>query len=336
MGKKGSPRVLFIGHLDTVFEPDSPFQKYEKLPDDAARGPGVTDMKGGDVVMLVALKALAEIGRLDRVSVTVVLTGDEEKAGNPIELARRDLYEAADWADIAIGFEDGDGDPKTAVTKRRSAGSWTLAVSAATAHSSQIFREDIGDGAVYEVARILAAFREAFAAEEYLTVNPAALVGGSDVTFDAEQGRGTAFGKNNVIADTVHVSGDLRALTIEQRERAQARMREIVAATPPLAHATINFSDRYPPLAPSEGNDRLLSMFDQASRDLGFGPVAAVDPARAGAADISFAQGRVDMAIDGVGLMGDGGHTVRETAALNTLQMQAKRVGLVLLRSVHR
>src|SRR5688500_14179257 len=52
------PRILLIGHLDTVFEPDSPFQKFERVGGNMARGPGVTDMKGGDVIIIQALKAL--------------------------------------------------------------------------------------------------------------------------------------------------------------------------------------------------------------------------------------------------------------------------------------
>ena len=59
------PRVLLIGHLDTVFEPDSPFQRFERVDDKTARGPGIIDMKGGDVVMISALKALKAAGALD-------------------------------------------------------------------------------------------------------------------------------------------------------------------------------------------------------------------------------------------------------------------------------
>src|SRR5437867_2826874 len=114
-GVAGAPRVLLIGHLDTVFERDSPFQRFEPLTDSTARGPGVIDMKGGDVIILLALRSLAEAGVIDRLAFTVVLTGDEEKSGDPLALARRDLVEAADWADVAIGFEDGDGDPRHAV-----------------------------------------------------------------------------------------------------------------------------------------------------------------------------------------------------------------------------
>ncbi len=331
-GRGGGPRLLLIGHLDTVFERDSPFQRFEPLSDTTARGPGVIDMKGGNVVMLLALRALQRAGALDRLSVSVVLTGDEEKPGAPLSLARRDLIAAADEADAAIGFEDGDGDPRHAVIARRGNSGWVLRVKGMPAHSSQVFRPDIGSGAIYEAARILAAFHDSLTVEPYLTVNPGMVVGGTTVTFDPDASRGSAFGKTNVIAESTVVTGDLRTISREQRESAKAIMQRIVAASPPHASAEITFTDGYPPLAPSDGNRRLLAIYDQASRDLGLGRVEAVDPSRAGAADVSFTEGLVEMAIDGIGLRGDGGHTVGETAWLRTLASQAKRAALMLAR----
>ena len=331
-GDADAPRVLLIGHLDTVFEPDSPFQTYELLDADSARGPGTTDMKGGNLIMLLALEALIRADALPGYGITAILTGDEEKPGRPLALARRDLMELADRADIVLGFEDGDGDPATAVIARRGSTGWKLVTTGAAAHSSQIFREDVGYGAVYEAARVLDGFRRELAGEANLTFNPGVILGGTEVTFDRGASAGTAFGKSNVIAEEVVVAGDLRTLTPEQLDRARKAMERIVADHLPGTGGSITFGDGYPPMAPTEGNRRLLAMFDQASRDLGFGPVAAVDPARAGAADISFTAGRVDMALDGLGLMGSGGHTERETADLRTLPIQAKRVALVLLR----
>src|SRR5438105_10535449 len=78
------PKLLLIGHLDTVFEPSSPFQRFERLDDSTARGPGVIDMKGGDVVIISALRALRAVGVLARLNVTVVFHGDEEDAGTPL------------------------------------------------------------------------------------------------------------------------------------------------------------------------------------------------------------------------------------------------------------
>lgn len=323
---------LLIGHLDTVFEPENPFQRYELLEGNQASGPGTTDMKGGDVVMIHALRALEGVGALDELDVTVVMTGDEERAGRPLEAARAVLIEAAKAADVAIGFEDGDGDPKTAVISRRGSGSWELTVKAKPAHSSQIFQPEIGAGAIYEAARILTAFREELQGEQDLTFNPGVILGGTEVEFDAGEARGTAFGKNNVIAEHAAVTGDLRATSRVQYERATERMRKIVADHPPHTEAELTFSPSYPPMGASDGNRRLLALYDQVSRDLGYGSVKAVNPRNAGAADVSFAAEFVDMALDGVGLMGKGGHTAAEVADLSTLPMQTQRAAVLMLR----
>ncbi|NOT34423.1 MAG: M20/M25/M40 family metallo-hydrolase [Candidatus Eisenbacteria bacterium] len=324
--------VLLIGHLDTVFERDSPFQRFERLTDSTASGPGAIDMKGGIVVMWLALQALEAAGELERLDCTVFLCGDEERSGEPLALARRDLIAAADAADVALGFEDGAGDPRTAVVSRRSSGGWVLRTTGKPYHSSQIFRADVGYGSIFEAARILNAWRDSLAGEALLTFNPGVVLGGTRAHYDEAAGGGGAFGKTNVVAESTVVAGDLRALSLEQREAARAAMRRVAARNLPHASATLEFEDGYPPLAPSEGNRRLLAMYDQASRDLGHGPVAAVDPARAGAADISFCEGRVEMALDGIGLMGDGGHTVGEVADLRTLGSQARRVAVLLSR----
>lgn len=328
------PHLLLIGHLDTVFEPDSPFQEFQRLDNRYARGPGTTDMKGGNVIMVEALRALKRTGVLDQMTVTVMLIGDEESSGQPLELGRRALRAAADAADVALGFEDGDGNPATAVIARRGYTSWALEVTGTPAHSSIIFSEAIGYGAVYEAARILNAFRETLAGEPNLTFNPGILLAGTQVDYDAATSRGEAFGKGNVVAELASASGDLRTLTIDQRERAKQHMRQIVQSSLPGTSAELTFVDGYPPLAPSAGNRHLLGIWDQASQDLGYGPVVAVDPAKAGAADISFTAGRVDMALDGLGLMGSGGHTVEEIADLSTLGSQTKRAAVAMYRLV--
>lgn len=331
-GNGTGSKLLLIGHLDTVFEQDSPFQRFERVGRDSARGPGIADMKGGNVVMLMALGALRDAGVLDRLQVTAVFTGDEEDSGRPIERARADLTAAADWADIALGFENGPEAPHVAVIARRGSTSWWLRTSGTPSHSSQVFTPGVGSGAIYEMARILSAFHDSLSNDPPLTFNPGVIVGGTAVTFDTKENRGTAFGKTNVVAESAYVAGDLRALTPEQLERAKATMQRLVSRHHPRTGAVLTIDDGYPPFAPTDGNRRLLSLLDRASRDAGLPPVGPVDPARAGAADISFVAGRVDMALDGLGLKGRADHTVNETADLTMLAVQAKRAAVLMAR----
>jgi glutamate carboxypeptidase len=337
IGEHAAPgaHILLIGHLDTVFEADSPFQRFERVSATEARGPGIIDMKGGDVIIIQALKALKDAGALDHMHLTVVMTGDEESVGEPMDVSRRSLRELAKAADVALGFEDGAGDPKQAVIARRGFTGWTLRVTGKSGHSSQIFTENIGAGAIYEAARILSGFYERLSREQLLSFNPGTILGGTSVEYDAGQSRGTAFGKTNVVAETAIVTGDLRTISHEQREMARKTMMDVTAAHLPHTSAELTFEDSYPPMPPSDGNKRLLAMYDQASRDLGTGPVAATDPRFAGAADIAFAADLVDMAIDGIGLMGHDDHSPRETADLTTLPSQTKRAAILIYRLAH-
>jgi glutamate carboxypeptidase len=325
------PRIVLIGHLDTVFEPSSPFQKAERVNPSTLKGPGTSDMKGGIVVALAALAALNEAHVLDSLNLMVVLNGDEEDSGD-MPLARTALIDAAKNADVALGLENAADDPSTVVTARRSAAHWELRVSGTTAHSSQIFSEEVGAGAIYELSRILTTFYQELKDERYLTINPGLVVGSAQVAYQREPLQGNASGKDNIVAPVAIASGDIRALTVRQRDAALSRMKRIVGANLPKTSASITFDEGYPPMAPTEGNSKLLGMYDEASRDLGFGKVTAVDPGRAGAADISFVAHEVKMAIDGLGLLGGGAHTPNEFADLRTFQIQSQRLAVLLSR----
>jgi len=331
-GIRSGKTILLIGHLDTVFELSSPFQKFEIVNDSTVHGPGVGDMKGGDVIMLQALQALKDADVLKEMNIIVVLTGDEELSGTPLALARHDLIEAAKLADIAIGFEDGDGRFESANISRRSSSDWELRVTGVPAHSSQIFTESIGAGAIYEASRILMGFYEGLSKEKDLTFNPGVILGGTSVEHDSDMNGGKAFGKDNIVSKDVVVTGDIRAISPEQLKKAQGIMTEVVARHLPKTNAEIKFNEGYPPLAPTAGNYQLLGVFDQVSKDLGYGTVRAVNPRDAGAADISFTSGYVEMAMDGLGPRSAGGHTVNETADPRTVPMEAKRAAVLLYR----
>jgi len=321
-------RLLLIGHLDTVFEKDTPFHPFTRIGS-RAKGQGVNDMKGGDVIVIYALKALQSVGALDNTQIIVVFHGDEEDAGSPIEVSRKDLIDAAKRSDIALAFEAAMG--MTGTIARRGVSSWTLTVTGTQSHSSDIFTPDVGAGAVFETSRILNSFYDQMRGEQYLTFNPALIFGGTEVTPDDEHSRGTAFGKTNVVARTVTVDGDIRTISVEQLEKARERMRKIVELNLPKTSAKIEFVDGYPGMAPTEGNKKLLKMLDQASRDLGYGEITPLDPAARGAGDISFVSTQVDC-LDGLGASGNGGHTNDEDMDLEAMPMLIQRAAILIYR----
>ena len=161
-GARRGKRLLLIAHLDTVFEPDSPFQRWA-LQGNLASGPGAGDDKGGIAVIVAALRAMQSAGTLKDASITVFLTGDEEDAGNPLTVSRRDLIAEGRKADVALDFEDlsqedgPSGPVDMGSIARRSAGSWMVTVTGRSAHSAGVGAGNYG--AIYELARILDQFR---------------------------------------------------------------------------------------------------------------------------------------------------------------------------------
>ena len=320
-GTKGK-RILLLGHIDTVLRGE----KF-KREGNKAFGTGSADMKAGDVVLLFALKALQATGALKDTRITVMLTGDEESAGRPIEISRRDMVAAAKDSDLALSFEATVGN--SATVGRRGASNWRLEVEARTGHSAGIFSEGMGSGAIFEAARIVNQFYEALHQEKYLTFNPSIIVGGTEATLDGPAG--TATGKSNVVAAKAIVMGDLRFISEEQKEAARAKMREIVARALPRASSKITFDDGYPAMTPSEGNYALLREMDQVSQDLGFGKIEALDPGARGAGDIAFVSHLIP-GLDGIGASGGGSHAPGESVDLESLPKITKKAAVLIYR----
>lgn len=330
-GSGRGKRILLIGHLDTVFEPDSPFQGWKRAGD-IAQGPGVGDMKGGDVIILAAMRALQAGGALKDADITIVFTGDEEKPGAPLSLARRDLIAAGHASDVALDFEGlaREGGHDVGSIARRSSTSWTITARAPSGHSSGVCKPGVGCGAIYELTRILDEFRRELP-EKDLTYNVGLVVGGSAAALNAGDTGGTATGKPNVIAAEALARGDIRTLSPEQEARVRARMAEIVARHLPLTDAKIEFSDDgYPPMAPTAGNRALLAKLNAVNATLGVPEMPEGNPANRGAGDISFVA-FLDGLV-GMGMAGEGAHAPGEIADLKSLDLQAKRAALLIAR----
>ena len=320
---KGGKRILLLGHIDTVLHGERFRRDGNK-----AYGTGINDMKGGDVVIVQALKALNSVGSLKDRQIIVMLTGDEENSGKPMSVSRGEMIDAAKRSDAALSFEAAVRN--TATVGRRGASSWRLEVEAKTGHSSGIFKESAGNGAIFEAARILDQFYQTLRGEKYLTFNPSVIVGGT--TAELANAQGSATGKSNVIPAKVIVSGDLRFISEEQKEAARQKMRDIVAKSLPGASAKITFEDGLPAMTPNEGNYELLIQLDKVSQDLGFGKVEALDPGDRGAGDIGAISGIVP-GLDGLGIdSGGNSHAPGEWTNIDSLPMLTKRAAILIYR----
>jgi glutamate carboxypeptidase len=333
-GSRRGKRLLLIGHLDTVFEADSPFQRWTR-EGEKAHGPGSGDDKGGDAVIVAALRAMQAAGTLKNANITVFLTGDEEDAGRPLAISRRDLIAEGRRADVAIDFEDlavedgPNGPMDMGSTARRSAGSWTLTVTGRSAHSAGVGAGDYG--AIYDLARIIDQFRRELP-EDKLTYNVGLVGGGQTASLDADRIRLEATGKTNIIAAAAVARGDLRAISQDQIDRVEARMRAIVAQPLAGAHAEISFDpDIYPPMAPTDGNRAILAELNGVNRDMGLAAMGELDASKRGAGDISFIAADVS-GLAGMGLASDGSHTASETVDIPSIFKQAKRSAILMSR----
>ena len=321
-GKKGK-RILLLGHIDTVLRGE----KY-RAEGTKAYGTGVGDMKGGDVIILYALKALQAAGALKDTQIVVMLTGDEEATGLPDTISRGPMRDLAKRSDLALSFEAAV--LNTATVGRRGFSQWTLEVSANTGHSGQIFKPGMGNGSIFEASRILNEFREKLSNEKYLTFNPSLILGGT--TVEQADTSGSATGKLNVVPAKVVVTGDLRFISNAQKEAARKTMSEIVAKSLPGTSAKITFKDGTPAMAPEPGNYAILKQLDQVSKDLGLGPVEALDPGERGAGDIAYISDIIP-GLDGIGIGGTmNSHARGELAQIDNLPALTKRTALLIYR----
>lgn len=328
-------RMLLIGHLDTVFEPESSFQRFVRRGN-VVEGPGVSDMKGGLVIMVAALRAMQAAGTLKDADITIVLTGDEEKAAKPVSISRRDLIEAAKVSDLALDFEGlaREGGKDMGSIARRSSNNWKLTVTAKSGHSSGIFSEGAGYGAIYEVSRILDGFRRELR-EPSATYNVGMVFGGAEVKVNEGQSGGEAIGKTNIIPAQAVALGDLRTLTPEQTKRMRDKMQAMVAKDPLAGtKAQFDFEEGYPPMAPSDGSRALLAELNAVNRDLGLDTMAELDPLKRGAGDIGFVADRL-VGLNGMGAGGSGAHAPGETMDLDTLDRQTQRAAILMTRLSH-
>jgi glutamate carboxypeptidase len=327
-GSKGR-KLFLIGHLDTVFEPDMPANPYRKLNDSTVTGQGVNDMKGGDVIMLAAVRALNDLGLLKDATITAYFTGDEEKAGLPISVSRSDFIERAKQHDVALGFEGATALDIVAVARRGSS-SWTLTTTGKQSHSSGVFSEQVGYGANFEMARILESFRQSLSGVKYLTFHPGLVAGGTELKLAT--GDVHVFGKTNIVAPSAVAYGDLRYISGRQEDSARQVMRRLVA-TGNLSQtsATIKFEDGIPAMEPTAGNYALQEKLSALSMAMGYGPTHAGDPGKRGAGDISYVAAYVDC-LDGLGASGMGAHAPGETMDLKEFPILLKRAALYIYR----
>lgn len=328
-GNKGK-KLFFIGHLDTVYEKDIPFQAFKIVNENTATGQGTNDMKGGNAMIFASLKALHELGLLKDRTITVYFTGDEEESFKPTSISRKHFRETAIGHDYALGYETSAG-LDLAVVGRRGVSDWEIKITGKQGHSSRIFNEDMGYGSILEASRILNEFRETFSKVPNVTFNPGVILGGSEVSFDSKKIAGSVSGKTNIVTKTTIIKGDFRYLGKEQSDWIKSKMQEIASKNLPHTSTEIKFVDGIPSMGDTTGNYELLEILNQTSQSIGLGEVKAQDLMSRGAADISYVADLLP-GIDGLGAIGENSHTPIENMDLKSFPTLIKRSAVFIYR----
>lgn len=310
---EGARRLLLSGHMDTVFETSSSFQKYkqDKETPYLATGPGVIDMKGGMVVMMYALEALNNENLLDRANWVVVLNSDEEVGS----LGSRAVIEGeARNADYGFVFEGGRKGGAM-VGSRRGLGQFHLSVEGVAAHAGSSHSE--GRSAVRELAKKILEVEALTNYKKGLTLNTGTFQGGT---------------KRNIIPEYAEAWIDVRFDSAAEGARAKEALQKIADKVHIKGTKTTLWGLLHrPPKEETASVTALLKRHAQAAEDLGIQHGGTIHSGGGTDGSLMGAVGLTNL--DSMGPIGGRAHTDKEFIVLETLSQRA-RVAAVLLSRI--
>ncbi|MFK7865074.1 MAG: M20 family metallopeptidase [Pseudohongiellaceae bacterium] len=311
--KSGSgKRLLLIGHMDTVFPPNSPFQRFSRSGD-TMYGPGVADMKGGMVVMIYALKALQEAGELDDLAITILLNSDEEIGSLS---SRKYIEEQAAKHDYGLVYESSGAN--NMVRSRKGLGQSRFVVNGRASHAGGAHQ--LGRSAIKELAYKIVEIEQITDYESGVTVNVGVINGGE---------------ARNTVAPCAEALIDLRYPTPEQGIAAAEQFERIFDSvlSYPVDSGEITTSSmtnlHRPPKIPTAESDELLDRTIAIGRLLGQ-TLGVTDSG--GGTDGSLTQAIGLPTLDSLGVSGTGAHSDREEARVSSLIERAKLSAVLIHR----
>ena len=172
-------------------------------------------------------------------------------------------------------------------------------------------------------------------AEKGLSFSPGLILAGSSINYKKNYFGGEAYGKDNIIAKTAMVTGDLCFITPQQEINAKKKIAKIVNHHLPITMAVVKFQEGIPCMSLTTGNIELLKKYSEVSINLGYGPVKALDPGLRGAADISHIASITQANLDGLGPVGMGAHSEKETLDIKSLPIQTQKAAILMYRLVN-
>ncbi len=307
---KAAKQILLCGHMDTVFAADDEFQQCQWLDDKRLNGPGVTDMKGGLIVVLHALKILEQQG-IDNMGWEVIINPDEEIgsiASAPF------LEQAAKYHDIGLIFEPGLGEQGCLASERKGSGKFTIVIEGKAAHAGRAF--DKGINAIVALSRVAEQLHQLSGQRPELTVNVGRIIGGGAVNRVPH--------KAVAWLDVRLAQGDDQAWIIQRFKKI---LKEIETAMGVVTHLHGQFTR--PPKPLNDATLNLLESFREISEEQG---VDLHWKKSGGCCDGNNLAAAGLPTIDSLGVRGENIHTDKEFIYIDSLVERAKLLAIFLLR----
>ncbi len=304
----GKKKILLVGHLDTVYPPESEATPFE-FSDGKIVGPGTADMKGGIVVMVQALRVLDELGLLKRIPLKILLNGDEE-VGSPFssEIVR----ELGSGASCGLIFECG-GTGNQVVVGRRGVIRFELKATGLARHAG--VKEGPKASAIVELSRMILELEALNDHDRGIAINVGTVQGGE---------------ANNIVPDFARATFEFRFRDSEAEMEILEKIQDIVAGVnTPGCGASLETLHRRPCLVSVPGSDELLTTLKNVASELGQS-VGAED--RGGASDGNFLSEMGVPVIDGLGPVGDMDHSPEEYIVEQSLYERIDLTALLLCK----
>jgi glutamate carboxypeptidase len=301
-------RMLFTGHMDTVYPVDHPFQDQKFLDPNTLNGPGVADMKGGLALLLAALKAVEASPLASRIGYDVMINSDEETGSFSSSAL---IAELARGKVAALTYEPALADG-TLAGARGGTGNFSLVVHGKSAHAGR--NPDDGRNAIVAASDL--AVRLFAAKEEGLAVNPARIEGG---------------GPNNVVPDLAILRINFRPSSPVAIARAQAAIDDAVAVIAAARDVRIEVHGSFnrPPKPIDDGAARLFDLVKQVGAGLG---LAIGWKATGGVCDGNNIAAAGVPVVDTMGARGGAIHSADEFLLVDSLAERAALSALTIMR----
>lgn len=303
-------KVMFTGHMDTVFPIDHGFQDNTLRDDGTVNGPGVADMKGGIVVMLHALKALERSEWADQIGWEVLLNSDEEigsQGSAPL------LTEGAKRNDFGLTYEPSMPDG-TLAGARKGSGNFTMVVKGRAAHAGR--EPHLGRNAIVCLSEAILELSALNGKMPGITVNPGKLEGGGPV---------------NVVPDLAICRFNVRVGTPQEQVFIENELNALQERfnTKEGYNLHVHGGFTRPPKVLSPSNQNLFAMVKSCGADLG---MSLQEKPTGGCCDGNNLAAAGLPNVDTLGVRGANIHSADEYMIISSLTERAQLSALLLLR----